>query len=204
MKEMFNRGLLTGLIGGIGADLFYIFLDFQPATASGMATGVLFGLAGGVLLGLLMMLLLAFLRWVDQRKGWQLAPRLEASEPGPIGFLAGLLATFPGAGLGGFGFGYATWQFTVALYHNIPDHYAFVVSFFFCLLVMPFAVLIGLSVGALAGATLGTGTVGLIRGMLSKPGKVGKVEPSEPVLNPPPALLEAGPPGSTEPPPAPE
>lgn len=169
MKEMFNRGLLTGLIGGIGADIFWIFLDVGEPTVGGLTMGVLAGLAGGVLLGLLMMLLLAFLRWVDRGQGWRLASRLEASEPGPLGFLAGLLLTFPGAGLGGFGFGYACWLFTKALYHNVGNEYAFLVSFFFCVLIMPPAVLIGLSTGALGGATLGTGTVGLIRGMLSRP-----------------------------------
>ena len=168
MKQVFLRGLLTGIVAGFGFDLFMGVITDWAMTPAQWLGGLVGGALFGLLLGLTMMLLLLFLRLLDRRTGWQLAKLLEHSEPGPAGLLAGLLLTFPAATVGGVGFGIATFNLLQYLYFHYPSDWGFMLTAFTGILVLPFTVLAGLSLGAVSGAAVGSGIIGLIRGMWSR------------------------------------
>lgn len=168
MKQVFLRGILTGSVAGLGIDLFMGWFTEWQMTLQQHLLGLAGGFCFGILLGLSMMLLLLFLRLVDRQSGWRLAPLLEHSEPGPLGLLVGLLLTFPAAGTGGLAAGIGTFQLLQWLYQKFPSDWNFMLSMLTGLVTIPITALIGMAVGATGGAALGTGIVGLLRGLSGK------------------------------------
>jgi len=166
MKQVFQRGLLTGAVSGIGFDLVFACLSDSSLTLQQNLLAVVAGLGFGLILGLSMMLLLLLLRLVDGRTGWRLAPLLEHSEPGLLGLALGLLLTFPGAVAGAIAFGLGAWQMLHFLYSQFPNDWNFILSALTAALVLPIAVIAGLAAGATGGAALGSGLVGLVRGLI--------------------------------------
>ena len=168
MKQVFQRGVLTGAVAGLGFDLVFGWLDDWKLTFQQNLWAVLGGLAFGVILGLTMMLLLVLLRMVDRRTGWRLAPLLEQSEPGVLGLALGMVLTFPGAAVGAIAFGWGAWELLHFLYSQFPKDWNFILSALTAAIVLPPAVIAGLAAGATGGAALGSGLVGLVRGLGSR------------------------------------
>lgn len=167
-RQVFLRGVLTGCVAGLGIDLFMGWFTDWQMTLQQHCLGIAGGLCFGIFLGFSMVLLLLFLGLVDRRTGWRLAPLLEHSEPGPLGLLVGLLLTFPAAGGGGLAAGIATFLALQWLYQKFPGDWNFILSAFTGLVTIPITALIGMALGATGGAALGSGVVGLLRGLFNR------------------------------------